>query len=531
MIRLQLKMKPGYTEADLQNAVNKAVRGEKIIDFKTVKRSVDARDKENVHILVTLDITVSDKAEKILLSSKKSAFSLVSEEKYSFVPTGNQKTEHRPVVVGYGPAGMFSAYMLAKYGYKPIVIERGEKIEDRKKTVESFWQTGVLNPESNVQFGEGGAGAFSDGKLSTGVKDRFGRIKLVLETFRDFGASPDICISNKPHVGTDVLEKVVRNLREATIREGAEFRFNTKVTGFKYKDGKLTGLVLNGCEVLETDICILAIGHSSRDTFEVLSEMPVLLEKKAFAIGVRMEHLQEKISKAQYGDFKDKLPAADYKMTENHEGRGVYSFCMCPGGFVVNASSEQNRTVVNGMSNEARNERNANSAIVVAVTPEDFEKEGFTDVLSGMRFQRKWEENCFKTAGGSVPVQRFTDFEKGIKTTEFGSVIPNIKGRFEKSDLSKCLPEYVRYGIISGVKAFDRKLKGFNDPDAVLSGVETRTSSPVRITRNEAYESSISGLYPCGEGAGYAGGIVSAAVDGIKVFEAIASKYKQEETK
>jgi uncharacterized FAD-dependent dehydrogenase len=315
-------------------------------------------------------------------------------------------------------------------------------------------------------------------------------------------------------------------MRNKTIENGAEFRFNSCVTDVEWLNGKITELTINGTEKLPADICILAIGHSSRDTFEMLSRKDLIITPKAFAIGLRLEHLQELIGRSQYGESYKDLPAADYKMTYTaKDGRGAYSFCMCPGGFVVNASSETGRTCVNGMSNAARNERNANSAIVVQVNPEDFEQDGFTGPLCGVRFQQKWEEAAFKTGNGKIPVQRFEDFKAGKKTSEFGEVLPNSKGNYEMADLTPCLPKYVKEDIIEAVTGFDARLKGFGSGDAILSGVETRTSSPVRIERNESGESAIAGLYPCGEGAGYAGGITSAAADGIKVFEMITSVY------
>lgn len=530
MIKFQIKLNISHKEPELNQAVLKLLKcKEDEVNWKIEKRSIDARDKSNVLYVYSITAEMKKKAsEKALSEKSKGKIVIETPVTYKFPVCGTKEINGRPVIIGCGPAGLFSAYMLALSGFKPLIIERGQNVDDRTKDVQNFWDTGVLNPESNVQFGEGGAGTFSDGKLNTGVKDKFGRIGFVLKTFVENGADPDILINNKPHIGTDDLKITVKNLREKCKEYGAEFLFNTKVTDLIIEnDNSIGGVILNNGDKIYSNVVILAIGHSARDTFEMLAGKKLLIEKKAFAIGVRIEHLQELIGKGQYGEAYKKLPAADYKMTHTCEsGRGVYSFCMCPGGVVVNASSEQGKTVVNGMSYHARNGRNANSAIVVQVNPEDFEKEGYTDILAGVKFQRKWEEACYSLCDGAVPVQRFTDFADKRQTTEFGSVIPDIKGKFQMSELSTALPEYVRHDIIEGVTGFDRTIKGFADGDAVLSGVETRTSSPIRIVRNDNFESLISGLYPCGEGAGYAGGIMSAAVDGIKVFEAIAANYK-----
>lgn len=533
MIRLQVKLNIKSNENDLRKAVSKELHlnpGD--FSFKIVKRSLDAREKNNILWIYTIDAELMNEAsEEKCIRLSKGKITKSERKEYAFVPKGTERMIHRPVVVGCGPAGLFAAYLFALNGYRPLVLERGEDVDARQKTVESFWAGGKLDPNSNVQFGEGGAGTFSDGKLNTGVKDPLGRIAFVLETFIKHGADPEIGYSNKPHVGTDELKNVVRNMRKASIEKGAEFRFNSCVTDVECDgEGKLVALQINNDLKIPCEICILAVGHSSRDTFRMLSGKPLIMSSKPFAIGLRIEHLQEMIGRSQYGESYRDLPTADYKMTfKARDGRGVYSFCMCPGGFVVNASSEEGRTCVNGMSNAARNEKNANSAIVVQVDPEDFLKEGFDDPLAGMRFQQKWEEKCFGLCNGKIPVQRFNDFKQGVKTVEFGSVLPNSKGLFERSDLTPCLPKYVKEDIIEAVTGFDCKVKGFADGDAVLSGVETRTSSPVRIERNEFGESAIKGLYPCGEGAGYAGGITSAAVDGIKIFEMIAERYGRPE--
>lgn len=428
------------------------------------------------------------------------------------------------MVVGTGPAGLFAAWLLAKHGYQPLVIERGYEVNKRIQAVEHFWKTNELDPVSNVQFGEGGAGTFSDGKLNTMVKDMANRYRLVMETFVHHGAPSEILYLNKPHIGTDKLRTVVGSMRKEIIRLGGEVRFGTQLTDLQIEEGQLRAIELNHRELMPCKLLIPAIGHSARDTFEMFLKRGLELSPKPFAIGVRIEHKQSMISKAQYGKDYIHLPAADYKLThQTTKGRGVYSFCMCPGGFVVNASSEKGYLAVNGMSNYGRDEENANSAIVVTVQPEDF---GANHPLSGIEFQRKWEKAAYEAGKGLIPVQLFGDLLSGRDSVTIGGIRPNLKGDYRLSNLTGCLPEEVLEALKEGILAFDRKIKGFADEEAVLSGVESRTSSPVRIHRNEAFESNIKGIYPCGEGAGYAGGITSAAIDGIKVFEAIASKYR-----
>ena len=385
-----------------------------------------------------------------------------------------------------------------------------------------FFETGVLDTETNIQFGEGGAGTFSDGKLNSVIKEKDGRIRKVLETFVEFGANPEILYVNKPHVGTDVLSVVVSNIRNEIIRLGGTVNFNSKVTDIYIDTGKITGIRVNDEYDEEFNAVVLAPGHSARDTFEMLLKKGIEMEKKSFAVGMRIEHNQSLINNFAYGrDDNGSLPVADYKVTAKAgNNRGVYSFCMCPGGYVVNASSEKNMTCVNGMSYSKRDGKNANSAIVVTVNPEDFGENG---VLSGMYFQRQLEHNAYLQGKGSVPYQLNEDFIKGKATSGYGSVKPQILGKKTGADLREVFPEFICESIIDGMKSFDKIIHGFNMGDAVFSGVESRTSSPVRIIRNEMFESiSVKGLYPCGEGAGYAGGITSAAVDGIKVAEAVA---------
>ena len=530
MIRItQLKLPLGHTEEDFINMIAKALRisPKKLEGYKIVKKSIDAR-KNEIKFIYTVDATlrlsVKEKEEFFINKSKNPNVSVSKEEHYSYRPGGTQSLTHRPVVVGTGPAGLFTAYLLAKHGYQPLVLERGEEIRKRVESVEQFWSGGLLKPESNVQFGEGGAGTFSDGKLNTLVKDANNRYRLVMETFVSCGAPSDILYLNKPHIGTDQLRTVVENMRKEIISRGGEVRFGTKLTDLVIKDGSLKAVILDDREEIPCEVLILAIGHSARDTFSILNGRGLFLSPKPFAIGLRIEHKQSLISQAQYGSRYKELPPADYKLThQTKDGRGVYSFCMCPGGFVVNASSEQGYLAVNGMSNYLRNEENANSAIVVTIQPEDF---GLVDPLSGVAFQRKLEQAAYQAGKGAVPVQLFGDLLNNRDSVTIGNVTPNIKGAYRLTNLNNCLPKNIMDALKEGILAFDYKIKGFAGEESVLAGVESRTSSPVRIHRDERFEANIKGIYPCGEGAGYAGGITSAAIDGIKVFEAIADRYK-----
>ncbi|BBF42285.1 NAD(FAD)-utilizing dehydrogenase, sll0175 homolog [Lachnospiraceae bacterium KM106-2] len=494
-----------------------------IKEIKIVKRSIDARKKNDIRYIYAIDVVV-DNENKILHKCKNPNVTKSKDNHYRFRPTGDQPLTKRPIIIGTGPAGLFCAYMLAKEGYNPIVLERGEDVDTRMKDVTTFWETNKLNPNSNVQFGEGGAGTFSDGKLNTMVKDELGRGRKVLETFVEHGAPEQITFINKPHIGTDHLVTIVKSMREEINHLGGEVRFHSTVTDFIIEKDEIKGVIINGTETLLSDIVVLAIGHSSRDTFEVLHKKGIDMSKKSFAIGVRIEHPQDIIDHAQYGEQCCVLPAADYKLTyQAKTHRSIYSFCMCPGGFVVNSSSEEGHLVVNGMSNYLRNEKNANSAMIVGVNPEDFEDDS---PLAGVNFQRKWEKLAYEAGKGLVPIQLFGDLCQNRESTTLGGITPNLKGNYTLSNLTKCLPNYVTDTLIEGIQYFNHKIPGFSNEEAILSGVETRTSSPVRITRDEQFEASVSGLYPCGEGAGYAGGITSAAMDGIKVYEAIASKYR-----
>ena len=495
--------------------------------LRIVKKSIDARKKSQILYIYSILLS-SDNEEALVKRSASKDVSIYKEKKYR-LPKLIETVENleRPVIVGFGPAGMFASLILARAGLRPIVIERGEDVDSRRSKVDSFWEGSELDPESNVQFGEGGAGTFSDGKLNTLVHDTEGRSRYVLENFVNFGADPAILTDAKPHIGSDVLIKVVKNLRKEFIELGGEIRFNTKLTGFNSDlEGNLISITVNNSEKIPASRCILCIGHSARDTFEMLNEKNLSMEAKPFAIGVRVEHSQEMINRAQYGnEYAENLPACPYKTTAKaSDGRGVYSFCMCPGGFVVNASSEKGRLVTNGMSNHGRDSGNANSAIIVTVSPKDFAGEG---VLAGVEFQRKLEESAYKAANGKLPYQRFGDFERNQISTEFGKIKPMCKGKYDFGNLREVLPDFVSKDIIEGMHLFAHKIKGFDDPDALFSGVESRTSSPVRINRDENGNSSIIGIYPSGEGAGYAGGIMSAAMDGMKTAEKIIKEINK----
>jgi uncharacterized FAD-dependent dehydrogenase len=539
MIRInQIKLPIEHTKKDLYAAAGKAIKlaPDKIRSLVISKKSIDARKKAEIRWIYAVDIEITDE-EKVVLRAKNANVSLLKDVKYNVKLTGTQTMKERPVVVGSGPAGLFCAYMLAVHGYRPILIERGEPVDLRVKTVDRFWETNQLNLESNVQFGEGGAGTFSDGKLNTMVKDTFGRIKKVLEIFIEHGAEEEIRYLNKPHIGTDRLRGIVKGLREDIIAHGGEVMFQTKLEEIHLSNNCVHSVVLrktgyDGEVQTQTLACsnlVLAIGHSARDTFKMLYAKGLPMERKAFAVGVRIEHKQEMISKNQYGEAYELLPTADYKVTyQASNGRAVYSFCMCPGGFVVNAASEEGGLVVNGMSYHDRDSENANSAIVVTVGDKDFlQIPGAKDnALSGMEFQRYYEELCYKVGKGDVPIQRFQDLLSDKESDRIGHIKPNLKGNYQLANLRDCLPSEVCDTIIEGVKAFDKMIPGFADEDAILSGVEMRTSSPIRLNRDENLESEIMGIYPCGEGAGYAGGITSAAVDGLKVFEALVAKYR-----
>ena len=527
MIRInQVKLPVEHTTEALHKKVQELLKYKGSMDVEIVKRSLDARKKPQLFYVYMLDVTIPEKEErKLLKRCRSSQIQKVEPVKYVF-PVKHYEGQKRPVIVGMGPAGLFCGYVLAKAGFRPILLERGKCVEERSRDVEAFWKTGHLNTESNVQFGEGGAGTFSDGKLNTLIKDKYGRNKEVLRIFVKHGAPKEILYDYKPHIGTDILKKIVRSMREEILASGGDVRFETRVTDLLIADGRIKGLVLNGQEELLAEHVVLALGHSARDTFSMLLKQKIVMEPKPFAIGMRVEHPQELIDQIQYHRKEGRgkyLPAAEYSFVTQANNRGVYSFCMCPGGYVVNASSEEGRLAVNGMSYQARDSHNANSAIIVTVNPSDFPEEG---VLGGIALQRKLERAAWEAGKGKIPVQLFKDYCTHQKSTRLGDVIPCIKGAYTLTDVRSIFPKEIGDSIEAGIHAFGKKLSGFDRPDALLEGVESRTSSPVRIVREpKKLTSNIEGIYPCGEGAGYAGGITSAAMDGIKVAEAVASVY------
>lgn len=502
-----IKMPVWHTEEDVIKAAQEIVRLNCVFaeDFRIYKQSIDARKKNNIHYVYSVAATAP---QNTVCDGR--VITRLNDGDNMEIPT-DVSLDSRPVVVGTGPCGLFAAYVLAKSGNPPLVVERGEKVEDRVKTIEHFWSGGKLNVNSNVQFGEGGAGTFSDGKLNTRISDV--RQRYVLKTFTEHGAPDDIMYKAKPHIGTDKLRGVIRSMRDELIRMGGEVLFNTRMTDIELKDGKVSGIVLNGNRTVQCSKLILAIGHSSRDTYEMLMRAGVFMEPKPFAVGVRIEHKQKLIDRLQYGRDDLGLPPADYRLVYNGKDRSCYSFCMCPGGQVVNASSEENCLVVNGMSNHARNGENANSALVVSVRPEDFTVLG---PLGGMEFQRNYEKLAYLTGDGLAPVQRSVDFMEDKLSDNFGCVQPTFTGSIKSAMLKECLPGFVTETLKMGLADFEHKMKGFMT-EGLMTGVEMRTSAPLRIVRGKDMQSlNVKGLYPLGEGAGYAGGIVSAAVDGIK---------------
>lgn len=538
--QLKLPVEHGPEELKRKAARLLKVRPEEIREIYVRRQSLDARKKPELFYSYTLDIemapekragkdtgktVLSKKKENALIhKAKSSQVTAAKENRYRFVETGKQSFHHPPVIVGAGPAGLFCGWMLARHGYCPVILERGEDVDTRKRKVDRFWETGCLDECSHVQFGEGGAGTFSDGKLNTLVKDTQGRNRLVLEIFHQMGADETVLYQHKPHIGTDVLGSIVKAMREEILRQGGHIRFGCQVTDLVIKDGRVCAVRTGQGETVAAEAVVLAVGHSARDTFFMLEQKGIPLSPKAFAVGLRIQHSQSMINLSQYGrEDAGSLGAADYKVTaKTAGGRGVYSFCMCPGGYVINASSETGRLAVNGMSYHARAGVNANSALVVTVTPEDFPGHS---PLAGVVFQQQLEEAAYRAAGGKIPLQLYEDFRAGRMSRQLGDIKPQMKGAWELADCRQILPEVLNGALLEAMESFGRTIRGFDRGDALLAGVESRTSSPVRIWRDQSMESQIKGIYPCGEGAGYAGGITSAAMDGVRAAEAIAGKY------
>lgn len=546
MIRVnQLKLPVEHKQEDLKKKAARALRitPEQIERLEIRRRSLDGRKKPELFYSYTVDIKTA-REEQVLHRAKNSQAAICREKPYTFPKPGEEKLFSPPVIAGAGPAGLFAGLMLARAGYRPVILERGEDVDSRRKRVDEFWKTGNLDVRSNVQFGEGGAGTFSDGKLNTLVKDPLMRNRLVLEIFCEFGADPSILYDSKPHIGTDVLSGIVKAMRQEIVRLGGQVRFCCQVTDLVTEGGQICGVKVRQQErkpdenteeneddklqekeeFLPAQAVILAVGHSARDTFSMLEEKKIPMDAKSFAVGLRIQHPQPLINLSQYGREKaGSLGAASYKLTrQTSTGRGVYSFCMCPGGYVVDASSEKGHLAVNGMSYHARDGKNANSALIVTVTPEDFPEAG---PLRGVAFQRSLEKLAYQAADGRIPVQLYEDYRAGRMSRQLGEIEPQMRGRWAFGNLREVMPEKLNLALLEAMEGFGQMIRGFDRPDALFAGIESRTSSPVRIWRNEEMESKVRGLYPCGEGAGYAGGITSAAMDGVKVAEAIVRRF------
>ena len=522
MIRVrQVKIK--VLEDNYDNLVIKVskilkVNKDDIKNIKIVKKSIDARDKNDIYFVYELDINI-DNEDKVLKRNKD--IIKVESEKLK-IKKGNIKLENRIIIVGMGPAGLFAGYLLSKYGYKPLLIERGKKVEERISDVEKFWSSNILDLDSNVQLGEGGAGTFSDGKLNTLIKDKEHFKEKVLEIFIENGADSSIKYLANPHIGTDELRKIIKNMRDNILKLGGEILYQTKLTNLIIKDNKLESIEVNDKEIIPCSNLILAIGHSARDTFLILKDK-LEITSKPFAVGVRIMHKRDMVDTNQYGKFKDVLGPASYKLTyQARNKRGVYTFCMCPGGYVVNASSENEGLVVNGMSNKKRDTEDSNSAVVVTISKDDFG----SNILDGMEYQRDLEKKAYKLGAGKIPIQLYKDFKENKKTTSLGLINPITKGDYTLTNLREILPDYITESLIEAIDEFSKKIPGFNQNDAILAGVETRTSSPIRMERCENFEASVKGIFPCGEGAGYAGGITSSAIDGLKVAKELIERYK-----
>jgi len=534
MLRIQeLKLPLDHAEPALRQAILKrlALSDAALISFTVFKRAYDARKTSAIQLIYTIDCEVRDEAAVLKRLEKDKQIGRAPDLAYK-PPVQAPPGQKRPVVVGLGPCGLFAGLILAEMGFNPIILERGKIVRERTVDTFKFWRKAELNSESNAQFGEGGAGTFSDGKLYSQIKDPRHLGRKVLNEFVEAGAPEEILFVSKPHIGTFRLVSMIEHMREKIIAMGGEIRFQQQVTDILLHDRNgeraIKGVVLQSGEAIETDHVVMALGHSSRDTFEMLHAQGVFMEPKPFSIGVRIEHPQSIIDCARFGKSAGHpiLGAADYKLAHHaSNGRSVYSFCMCPGGTVVAAASEQGRLVTNGMSQYSRKERNANSGIVVGVTPEDFPGDYRTNPLAGIAFQRHWEEQAYRAGGSSwfAPAQLVGDFLKNQPSTALGSVVPSYKPGVTPTDLNLCLPEYATTAMREALQVFGRQIEGFSMDEAVMTGVETRTSSPLRITRGADFQSlNVKGLFPAGEGAGYAGGILSAAIDGIKVAEGVA---------
>ncbi len=527
MLRItELKLPLDHSEDDLKAAIVKrlGIAPDELVSHTLFRRGYDARKPANIVFIYTLDIEVKNETALLKRLHDDKHLSVTPDMNYRFVAWAPANLAERPVVIGMGPCGLFAGLLLAQMGFRPILLERGKAVRERTKDTWALWRQGKLFPESNVQFGEGGAGTFSDGKLHSGIKDPKHYGRKVLTEFVKAGAPEEILYVSKPHIGTFRLVGMVEQMRHTIESLGGEIRFQSRVSDIKIEGGAMRGVTLENGECIETRHVVLAVGHSARDTFEMLHRRGVYMEAKPFSIGFRIEHPQSLIDRARLGPNagNPQLGAADYKLVHHaRNGRSVYSFCMCPGGTVVAATSEEGRVVTNGMSQYSRNERNANSGIVVGITPEDYPG----DVLAGIEFQRRWEARAYELGGRNycAPAQLVGDFLAGRPSMQLGSVLPSYTPGVHLTDLSTALPDYAIAAIREALPAFEKQIRGFSMRDAVLTGVETRTSSPVRIRRGEDFQSlNTKGLYPAGEGAGYAGGILSAAVDGIEVAEAVA---------
>ncbi|HDY7572970.1 TPA: NAD(P)/FAD-dependent oxidoreductase [Vibrio vulnificus] len=528
MIRLtELRLPLDHEEGALLEAITAklGIPAEQVLSFSMFRRGYDARKKTNIQLIYTLDIEVANQDKLLAKFSKDPHVRETPDMEYKYVAQAPANLTERPIVIGFGPCGLFAGLVLAQMGFNPIIVERGKEVRERTKDTFGFWRKRTLNPESNVQFGEGGAGTFSDGKLYSQVKDPNFYGRKVITEFVEAGAPEEILYVSKPHIGTFKLVTMIEKMRAKILELGGEIRFSTRVDDIHMEDGQITGVTLSNGEELKSRHVVLAVGHSARDTFEMLHERGVYMEAKPFSVGFRIEHKQSMIDEARFGPNAGNpiLGAADYKLVHHcKNGRTVYSFCMCPGGTVVVATSEEGRVVTNGMSQYSRAERNANSAIVVGISPE-IDYPG--DPLAGIRFQRELESNAYRLGGENydAPAQKIGDFLKGRDPSALGDVEPSFTPGIKLTDLEKALPPFAIEAIREAIPAFDRKIKGFASEDGLLTGVETRTSSPVCIKRDKEYQSvNLKGFYPAGEGAGYAGGILSAGIDGIKVAEAVA---------